>query len=49
MQKRLVVFKTKNWKSVLIQKEFNDDAHEDNYINYMCRTRKWIFDTIYEL
>lgn len=49
MQKRLVVFKTKYFTPVYIQKDFKDDAHENNYINYMCKLKDWEINEIYEL
>jgi len=42
-------FLTKNLNGWVVNKTFNDEAHMNNYINYIQRTKGFVLDEIYML
>jgi len=42
-----IVFKTNQAKTWLVTKQFTNDEHLNNYINYICRTKNFMCDEIY--
>ena len=37
-------FRTKSATNWVVFKEFNDDDHLSNFINYICRTKRYTLD-----
>jgi len=42
-----IMFITNYGQRWQVTKQFNNDEHLNNFINYICRTKNYMFDEVY--